>query len=80
MNNDASEAKPSERKASDKRLWCKLLKLQRAFRSFSEQVSKKCFPCEHVCQLLKIMAPKNGVNFGVDLCAPYPRVMKTNTK
>ena len=27
MNNDASEAKPSERKASDKTLWCKLQKI-----------------------------------------------------
>ena len=27
MNNDASEAKPSERKASDKRLWCTLQKI-----------------------------------------------------
>ena len=27
MNNDASEAKPSERKASDQRLWCKLLRI-----------------------------------------------------
>ena len=89
MNNDASEAKPSERKASDKRLWCKLqkiimevdkyndaneakpsarkasdqrlrcklqnsaVKLQRASRSLSEQVFILCFPCEHVCKVLK---------------------------